>query len=596
LIKKHSSESPLLELKESRELMPLYRKFREVLGRDSFTEAKNKKDTLGDTHLVEILDSTNKLSYNESALLIFEVYKDYFSELIVGDVHSIRVENSKIYFVEKDEEGNDEYMTEVSVCIIPSSLEKKVQMILPFPDYEKVLDAQKVRETDIPSSPPKSDNIKTLHTHTFEEVVKQAIKKNTSDIHINYMENKKGVEYNIYFRIDGLSRIQPLLKMNKEQGRSLVDEIMRKAAPSSKGGFSPNRRNLLQDARVLYPSLKAEVRLAFFPDGQSEELKVVARIALKKHIVQGEFDPDGKLGYQSRFKEVTEAARTQSNGLFLSSGVTGSGKTTLMGHQLAALPDTWQVYSFEDPIENTLSIPHITQIQIFDPPTETGEPHKDRIDWARLARAAKRGDPDGVFFGELRKEKDGSLGDAVVELAESGQTIFGTIHTRNSFSSYVTLDRSFKMDYYAMVDILLFATNQVLVRRLCPACKEEDLENENLMILKDKYNKRQVNHKHTVGLKEFIDDEGVITYKKGSNFLSCLHCNGEGYIDRIPVYDWLMPNVELKDWLAEERRTQFQVEEKVYELDIGENKLDCYLELLRKGVVDTSPEIIRSVI
>lgn len=265
-----------------------------------------------------------------------------------------------------------------------------------------------------------------------------------------------------------------------------------------------------QDGRFTIKTQKEdiEVRTSVLPGPYGES--VVMRLLLPKTI---SITFEG-LGMQPPVYEIMKKELGRPNGMILTTGPTGSGKTTTLYSFLKTIASAEvKVVTIEDPIEYHL--PNITQTQV--------DPAKG-YDFGNGLRSILRQDPDIILVGEIR---DLETAEIAIHAALTGHLVFSTLHTNDAAGTIPRL-----IDLGVKTNIISPALNSVmaqrLVRMLCKECKKEysPPDEEKKVILK------------TVS-------ELPPAYKRGApppNFkiwkaAGCAECNGTGFKGRVGIFE-----------------------------------------------------------
>lgn len=209
------------------------------------------------------------------------------------------------------------------------------------------------------------------------------------------------------------------------------------------------------------------------------------------------------------------------NGIILTSGPTGSGKTTTLYSVLKSLNDEdVNITTIEDPIE--IKLEGINQSQINA---------KAGITFASCMRAILRQDPDIILVGEIR---DYETLEIAISAALTGHLVLSTVHT-NSAAATVTRMIEMGAKDYLVSSTLSGVIAQRLVRRLCDDCKEEYFPTyeEAKLVMKD--------------------EEGIQKLMKTPIYRSrgCDKCDFQGYKGRLGVYEIMTMNKEIKKLIAD---------------------------------------------
>lgn len=267
-------------------------------------------------------------------------------------------------------------------------------------------------------------------------LLKHAIIQNASDIHIEPMENEVMVRY----RIDGI--LHDAMTLPKNTAASITARI--KVLSSLK----LDEKRLPQDGRfkMAIDNEKVSFRVSLLPTFYGE--KTVMRLLRESG---GGFTLES-LGFHGEGLERIHKAMKQKTGLILTTGPTGSGKTTTLYTILDILntPDV-NISTVEDPIEYQMARVNQTQVR-----PEIG------FTFARGLRALVRQDPDIIMVGEIRDTETASL---AINAALTGHLVLSTLHTNSSAG---TMPRLIDMEIepFLLASTIRVVIGQRLVRRL----------------------------------------------------------------------------------------------------------------------------------
>jgi type IV pilus assembly protein PilB len=274
-------------------------------------------------------------------------------------------------------------------------------------DLKAVTDAAKKEDkeaTDVASK----ESIQTIVqdspiSKALSTIMEYAAKNRASDIHIEPLEK----ELKIRARIDGILR--EIMKLPKSTEAPLVSRI--KILSNLKidehripqdGGFA-----IMVDKRAI------DLRIAISPVVWGEQ--VVIRLLDKSGTSLNLAD----MGYHGRALRTIKKALKQPNGMILTSGPTGSGKSTSLYALLQEIKDdTVNIVTLEDPVEYKMQ--GINQIQVN---ADVG------LTFATGLRSILRQDPDIVMVGEIRDKETAQL---AVQAALTGHLVFSTLHTNSA--------------------------------------------------------------------------------------------------------------------------------------------------------------------
>ena len=269
-----------------------------------------------------------------------------------------------------------------------------------------------------------------------DTLLKHAIIQNASDIHIEPMEDQLLVRY----RIDGMLHDAMVLPRNAEASITARIKVL--------SNLKLDEKRLPQDGRfkIDMNGEKVSFRVSLLPTYYGE--KTVMR--LLRESVSG-FTLE-YLGFHGEGLERIHHATTLATGMILTTGPTGSGKTTTLYTILDILnqPDV-NISTIEDPVEYQMKRINQTQVK-----PEIG------FTFASGLRTLVRQDPDIIMVGEIRDNETASL---AVNAALTGHLVLSTLHT-NSAAGAIPRLLDMKIEPFLLVSTIEVIVAQRLVRRL----------------------------------------------------------------------------------------------------------------------------------
>jgi type II secretory ATPase GspE/PulE/Tfp pilus assembly ATPase PilB-like protein len=223
-----------------------------------------------------------------------------------------------------------------------------------------------------------------------------------------------------------------------------------------------------------------------------------------------------ELGLQTKDLERVRRSMTKSNGMILTVGPTGSGKTTTLYTLMEELNDEKvNIMTIEDPVE--YNIDRVQQIQV--------NTDKD-LSFANGLRSLVRQDPDIIMVGEIRDNETAKI---AVNAAMTGHLLLSTMHTNDAAT---TFPRLIEMDIepFLVSSSVVVVIAQRLVRKICDKCKMSyKLTDEEIkMIRSDAILSRELE-----AVAEGKDLTNPLFYK-GSG---CAACGDSGYMGRVGVFE-----------------------------------------------------------
>lgn len=388
-------------------------------------------------------------------------------------------------------------------------------------------------------------------TEMLEILIAGALQLSASDIHFE----PEALETRIRYRLDGVLNDVTILE------NEAYSKLLNRIKILSK--MKLNIHGAPQDGRftIKEKNIDIEVRVSVLPSEYGET--IVTRL-LDPRSIKGKLED---LGMREDLLKLVKQQLEKSTGAILTTGPTGSGKTTSLYAFIQYLNSAGtKVITIEDPIE--YHIEGISQTQVDA---------KKGYTFANGLRAIVRQDPDIILVGEIR---DQETADIALQAALTGHLVLSTIHTNNSAGTIPRLiDLGIKPQIIAPA--INMAMAQRLVRRLCPSCKiEGKVEPETLADIK----------KALDPIKDRFDfkiDSAKI-YFPGK----CKECNETGYKGRIGVYEAFIITKEMEKLILKNPAIS-EVEELAISQGMTTMIQDAYMKLL-EGM--TSVEEIKRIL
>lgn len=344
-------------------------------------------------------------------------------------------------------------------------------------------------------------------------ILRHAVEGGASDIHIEPEESQLRVR----FRLDGLLYSSLFLPIHTHP--SIVARI------KIVSNLRIDETRVPQDGRfsAKIDNKNIDFRVSTFPTKLGE--KVVIRVLDPTEGLKS-YEEIGLTGYN--LQTIKEAV-TKPFGLILSTGPTGSGKTTTLYSLLQDLnkPDV-NVITLEDPIEYYMK--GINQSQVRP---EIG------YDFGSGLRSVLRQDPDVIMVGEVRDEESASL---VTHAALTGHVVLSTLHTNNAVGAIPRLIdmkvRSFLLP--ATINVIIA---QRLAHRLCPYCREKIRPDKEI----EKDILRELNNLPEETKKTIVVSNPLYVYKPHG----CPKCNMKGEKGRVGIFEVLKMTSDLEKIIIE---------------------------------------------
>lgn len=347
-------------------------------------------------------------------------------------------------------------------------------------------------------------------------IISYALELRSSDIHIEPETNTVRLRY----RIDGVMRQIVEYPLNIHPAVVSRVKIM--------SNLKIDEQRIPQDGRcevTTRDNKEMDLRVSTLPTVNGE--KVVMRIQDKSRKI-----PDlPELGLDPHNFKLLSAALDLPNGILLTTGPTGSGKTTTLYSALSRLNTVdVNILTIEDPVE--IQMDGLNQSQV----------HPD-IDYtfAYGLRTALRQDPDIIMVGEIR---DHETIQTAIEASLTGHLVLSTIHTNSAIETLTRID-NLGIPPFLMASTIELIIAQRLVRRLCTSCRVQYEPDQETL---DRVKKALEN----VGVEGLVTQEMLtnrVFWKESEH--GCAECDGIGYKGRVGLYEIMSMNNQIRKMILD---------------------------------------------
>ena len=375
-------------------------------------------------------------------------------------------------------------------------------------------------------------------------IIQQAIQVGASDIHVEPDRRQVRVRY----RVDGV--LHEEMTIPKYIQPPLISRFKIMAE------MNIAERRVPQDGRipVRKDGKDYDLRVSCLPTIYGE--KIVCRILDKSSVLLGM----AKLGFGPDTLARLEELVVQPNGMFLSTGPTGSGKTTTQYSVLHKINSVERnIITVEDPVEYQLS--GISQVHVNV---------KAGLTFATALRSFLRQDPDIIMVGEMR---DLETAEIAVEASLTGHLVLSTLHTNNAPSAVIRMV-DMGIEPYLISATIIGVLAQRLARVVCKNCKEEyQVKAPELRVFG----------------YDVKDKDELITLARGRG---CELCRHTGYKGRTGIYELMVMNDEVAELIVR-RAPLADIREAAKANGMNELREDGLTKILA-GV--TTPDEVKKVV
>lgn len=370
------------------------------------------------------------------------------------------------------------------------------------------------------------------------QIITNAIDNKVSDIHIE----PRLSGYIVRYRKDGM--LTKVLDVPEKVETSVIARFK----VMSRMNIAENRRPQDGTFSITYNGGSYDFRINTLPVSGKE--KVCIRILAPAVSLKSADKEISLIGATKEDVQKVKDMVSCPNGIILTSGPTGSGKTTTLYSVLKSLNDeSVNITTIEDPIEIRLEGVNQSQINA-----------KAGITFASCMRAILRQDPDIILVGEIR---DYETLEIAISAALTGHLVLSTVHTNSAAATVTRLIEMGAKDYLVS-STLSGVIAQRLVRKLCDHCKEEYhcTREEALLITKDE------------------DEIQLLMETPIYRSKGCNKCNFQGYKGRLGVYEIMQITKEIKKLIAQGAH-DLEIEESAVENGMLTLQKSCFSHILR---------------
>jgi len=388
---------------------------------------------------------------------------------------------------------------------------------------------------------------KRIAPEIVDEIIKDALTYRASDIHLEPQADAVIVR----FRVDGV------LREAGQAPKEYYENILNRIKVAS--GMRIDEHFLAQDGSLQFSSggARADLRVSLVPTVDGE--KVVMRVL--GSYVQSYTLSD--LGLGEAYRKQLETAASKPFGMILTTGPTGSGKTTTLYSLLKMVnrPNI-NITTIEDPVEYRIA--GVNQIQVR---SDAG------MTFANGLRAIVRQDPDIILVGEIRDQETAEIS---VNAALTGHLLLSTFHSNDAATAIPRLI-DMGIEPFLLASTLEAIVAQRLVRTICNHCRAVEPLDQALAAVK-------VGADIAAG---YFSKQDTVYSGKG-----CAVCNGTGYQGRTALYEIITVTPEMQE-LITHNPTSRQIAQQSHKQG-GVSMFEDGIDKVKSGMTTIS-ELVRVV-
>lgn len=401
-------------------------------------------------------------------------------------------------------------------------------------DLQKTFD-QLIQSSEIPMS------------KIVDLLINYASQDKASDVHIEPQEKDSLIR----FRIDGI--LHDVLFLPKNLHDQIITRIKILSKLRTDEHLSPQDGKM----RVALEDEEIDIRVSILPVTEGE--KAVLRLLSSKFRKFSLVD----LGMNEKDLKKVTTAYSKTYGMILSTGPTGSGKTTTI-YAIVKILNTREknITTIEDPTE--YRIKGVNQINVNT---------KTNLTFANGLRSILRQDPNIIFVGEIRDSETAGI---AVNASLTGHLVLSTLHTNDAATALPRLI-DMNVEPFLVASTVNVIIAQRLVRKICEMCKStRTITKEELL-----------KNLPTEIINKYVGEKNTINIYQGAG---CKICHFTGYFGRIGVFEVLEVTKSIRDLIIKSQDADVILQKAIEEGMT--TMLDDGLEKVLKGLT-TIEEVLR---
>lgn len=390
-------------------------------------------------------------------------------------------------------------------------------------------------------------------SQALSKILEYAVKSRASDVHVEPLESA----LKIRVRVDGVLR--EIMQLPKSIEPALVSRV-----------------KILADLKIDEHRMPQDGQFAIKIAGKEVDLRIaISPVVWGEQIVIRLLDKSGnsfdleEMGYAGRALRVIRHGIKRPNGMILTSGPTGSGKSTSLYALIKEIKDdSVNIVTLEDPVEYKMQ--GVNQIQVN---SEVG------LTFANGLRSILRQDPDVVMVGEIRDSETAQL---AVQAALTGHLVFSTLHT-NSAAGVLPRLLDMEIEPFLIASTVNTIIGQRLVRRVAEkreTYQSSPIETQNIMAtvghLLPKTKEEVARVSQDLGYKDLpLAGQSAYTLVRGIDTPQ----TPKGYSGRAGIYEVMDVNSEIQNLIVN-RATSSEIQKLAVSQGMITMRQDGYLKAL----------------
>jgi type IV pilus assembly protein PilB len=486
---------------------------------EKFAQLLVKRDLMSDANLGKVIADLINIPY-------VNLYESAIDDDTLKTLPEIFAKKQKVIAFKRDKKGLHVAMADPTDKRTKEFIARKIGMPVNFyycteRGIENALalyakDVKKVFSEIINESIAKAKGSKKPEpsiVKIVDTILEYAYQNKSSDIHIEPGEEKSVVR----FRIDGM--LHDIVDLPLDLHAQVVTRVKVMAR------LRTDEHQAAQDGKISteISGESLDIRVSIVPVTNGE--KIVMRLLSEKSRQFSLQD----LGFgESDLKKVMTAYQ-KPHGMILSTGPTGSGKTTTLYAILKLLNKrNVNIMTIEDPVE--YDIEGVNQIQV-NAITE--------LNFAKGLRSIVRQDPDIILVGEIRDEE---TADISINAAMTGHLVLSTLHTNDSATAIPRLI-DLKVEPFLIGSTINVIIAQRLVRKICVNCRLSEDINRTPQV--DQGNdKSPIKDLSREFVEKLFGENNTMRIYRGKG---CELCHDTGYVGRVGIFEVMIVDESIRD-------------------------------------------------